>query len=400
MTNRTKCALALGLATVLGTASAASASQVGHGQNVMDEVARYKLADGAPGYTARIDDGRRVEITVAGLAERSTRRAMTGRDQFEIGSNTKTFMAALTLQLVDRGQVRLDAPVEKYLPGVVPNGKKITVRMLLNHTSGLFSYTADEKFGQQLAADPERVWTEKELLDVAFAHEPNFAPGSGWSYSNTNYTVIGLLLQKQTGKTLADLVQQRIAQPLGLKKTYYAAPYATNTGPGYAHGYSLSYQDGRRVYRDTATWPIGAWGGAAGGIISDQKDLSDFFSGLLGGKLFSHKQLNEMKTTVDMPAEDLPFTGAYGLGLMKVKVGCGTAWGHGGDTLGHHSTAMASENGRRTAVSDTTAEPFDQSTPEADRFYQVAMAAQEITVCEMLGKPVPARVLEALRGTL
>jgi D-alanyl-D-alanine carboxypeptidase len=365
----------------------------------MQDVARQVLAVGAPGYVARIDDGHRVARTVAGLADTATRRPLTSRDQFEIGSNTKTFMAALTLQLVDRGKIDLDAPVSTYLPGVVPNGKKITVRMLLNHTSGLFSYTGDEKFFTELTKDPQRVWTEQELLDVAFSHKPNFAPGKSWSYSNTNYTLIGLILQKQTGKSLPELVQQRIADPLGLKKTYYADPRAPNTGPGYAHGYAVSFAGAHPTYDDTSNWPIGGWGGAAGAIISTPNELSRFFSAVLGGKLFSQKQLNQMKTTVDLPKE-YPIAGGYGLGLFKIKSPCGTVWGHGGDTLGHHSTAVVTADGRRTAVSDTTAEPSDLTeNAGVTRFIQVAFAAENVTICEMLDKPVPASVTDALHGT-
>lgn len=379
----------------VATSAAASASTTKHGDRLMHEVGRHVLDSGAPGYMSLING----KATATGVADMETGRKLKATDQFEIGSNTKTFMSALTLQLVDRKQVKLDAPIEKYLPGVVPNGKNITVRMLLNHTSGLFSYTGDQAFAEGLYTDPQREWTEQELLDVAFKHDPNFAPGQGWSYSNTNYTLIGMLLQKQTGKSLADLVEQRIARPLGLKNTYYPEPRATNTGKGYAHGYAISFAEGEATYADTATWPIGGWGGAAGAIISDQRELARFFSAVMGGELFSQKQLNQMKKTVDLPA-DYPIKGAYGLGVFHIDSACGPIWGHGGDTNGHHSTALVTENGKKTAVSDTTAGPADLTTnPGVERFAEVAFAAQDVTACKMLGKPVPQTVLDALRGT-
>ncbi|MBT0771457.1 beta-lactamase family protein [Kineosporia sp. J2-2] len=396
-------AVVTGAATAFGSGQASGSGPASgvapKGDRVMRDVARQVLGAGAPGYTARIDDGHRVSLTTAGVADRATGRKLTGHDQFEIGSNTKTFMSALTLQLVDDGKVDLDAPVSGYLPGTVPGGDAITVRMLLNHTSGLFSYTADEDFAKGLTTDPERVWTPRELLDVAFAHDPEFAPGQGWSYSNTNYTLIGMLLEKLTGERLPDLVRERIAAPLGLRNTYFADPAATNTGPGYAHGYSVSFAGTEPAYTDTATWPIGGWGGAAGAIVSDQRDLSRFFSGLLGGELFSAEQLRQMKTTVDLPGDFL-YQGGYGLGIFRLDSACGTVWGHGGDTNGHHSTAVATGDGRRTAVSDTTAEPGDLETSDgAERFVEVAVAAQEVTVCEMLGEPVPGEVTDALHGT-
>ncbi|GAB3256769.1 serine hydrolase domain-containing protein [Kineosporia babensis] len=400
-TTKTK-AIALTAAAVLAgsgaviTASSASAHQ--KHRETMDQVAREVLKSGAPGYMARIDNGRQVQLTAQGVADRETGRKLKASDRFEIGSNTKTFMSALTLQLVDQGKVELDSSIEKYLPGVVPNGANITVRMLLNHTSGLFSYTGDEAFAEGLYSDPERVWTPEELLEVAFAHDPNFAPGQDWSYSNTNYTLIGLLLEKKTGKSLADLVQQRIVKPLGLKNTYYPEPAATNTGKGYARGYAISFADGEPTYADTSSWPIGGWGGAAGAVISDQRDLSKFFSGVMQGKLFSQQQLKEMKKTVELPA-DYPIQGRYGLGVFTIESACGPVWGHGGDTNGHHSTALVTADGRRTAVSDTTAGPADLTTnPGVERFAQVAFAAQDVTACKMLGKPVPQTVLDALHG--
>jgi D-alanyl-D-alanine carboxypeptidase len=386
----------------VGPASAAEQStaftSATHG-GTMRDVARQVLAIGAPGYMARINDGDRVATTTAGLADRATRRPLTGREQFEIGSNTKTFMATLALQLVDRGQLDLAAPVSKYLPGVVPNEKNITVRMLLNHTSGLFSYTSDPDFLPGLEKDPQRVVTERELLDVAFRHEPNFAPGQGWSYSNTNYTLIGMILQRRTGRSLPELVRERIARPLGLTRTYFADPRATNTGPGYAHGYAVRFGETPLTYTDVSDRPIGGWGGAAGAVISTQEELSRFFSAVLGGRLFSRAQLKQMKTTVDLPA-GIGIEGGYGLGVFKIVSPCGTVWGHGGDTLGHHSTAVASADGRRTAVSDTTVEPSDTEPNDGvNRYYEVAIAAQDVTICEMLDKPVPPAVLHALHGT-
>jgi D-alanyl-D-alanine carboxypeptidase len=385
--------------TVLATADRSPATGPVPGSAVMRDVARQVLGTGVPGYAARIDDGHRVTTTVAGTADTATGRPMTGSDQFEIGSNTKTFTSTLALQLVDRRQLELDAAVERYLPGVVPNGRNITVRMLLDHTSGLFSYTGDEGFLASRARDPQHVWTEREMLAAAFRNDPVFAPGKGFSYSNTNYTLVGMILEKLTGRSLPDLMRERIIGPLGLRHTYYADPRATNTGPGYAHGYAVSFAGAEPTYADTATWPIGGWGGAAGAIISTPADLSRFFSAVVTAKLFSRKQLAQMQTTVPLPAE-YPIKGGYGLGLFRIDSPCGTVWGHGGDTDGHHSTAVVSADGRRTAISDSTAGPSDLTeNPGLDRYIQVALAAQDVTVCRMLDRPVPASVLRALHGT-
>ncbi|SDT71478.1 serine hydrolase domain-containing protein [Actinoplanes derwentensis] len=381
-----------------GAAVAAAPGHVDGGRDpVMRDVARQVLSVGVPGYVARIDYGRKVGVTLAGVADRRDGRKLTVRDQFEVGSNTKTFTAVLALQLVDQGKLRLDSPVEKYLPGVVPNGRNITVRMLLQHTSGLFNYTADPDFFVDIDKRPQHVHTENELLAVAFKHAPNFAPGTDWAYSNTNYILIGMVLQKLTGRSLPALVEQRIAAPLGLVNTYFADPRAINTGPGYARGYSVSFAGTSPVYTDVSARPLGGWAGAAGAVISTPAELSRFFEALLGGDLISAEQLKQMKTTVEL-GEGFG-EGGYGLGLMRIDSPCGTVWGHGGDTLGHHSAAVTTENGRRSAVTDATAEPSDTSPNEGVlRFVKVVQAADTVTICRMLDKPAPQAVMDALRS--
>ncbi|MGN9813414.1 serine hydrolase domain-containing protein [Micromonospora sp. BQ11] len=362
------------------------------------EVAKHVMEAGPPGYIARIDNGKQIYTLAQGVADKTTGRPITVHDQFEAGSNTKTFTAVLALQQVDRGKLKLDAPVEKYLPGVVPNGENITVRMLLNHSSGLFSYTSDPDFFINMEKDPQHVHTDAELLAVAFKHEPYFAPGKGWQYSNTNYTLLGMILQKQTGKSMATLVEERITRPLGLRHTYFAEPKATGTGPGYAHGYAINYASGTPQYTDVSDWPL-SWAGAAGAMISTTTDLSRFFSAVLQGKLFSQAQLKEMKTTVPLP-EGSHIKGGYGLGLFRTDTPGGTVWGHGGDTNGHHSTAVATEDGRRTAVTNSTGEPNHLTeNPGAKRYYQATVfGADTVNIYQMLDKPVPSEVLENLRG--
>ncbi|MFG1921665.1 serine hydrolase domain-containing protein [Cryptosporangium sp. NPDC048952] len=401
MTNKTKnIAIVLAAAAALtgiGAGSVAATEQPKVNDALQREVAQHVLEAGPPGYIARIDNGRQVYTLAKGVADKTSGRRIKVTDQFEAGSNTKTFTSVLTLQQVDHGKTKLDAPVETYLPGVVPNGKNITVRMLLNHTSGLFSYTGDPDFFTNMAKDPQHVYTDAELLKIAFKHQPYFAPGKGWQYSNTNYILLGMILQKQTGQTMPELVEERITEPLGLHDTYYADPKATTD---VAHGYAIEYASGKPVYTDTSDWPIGSWGGPAGAIVTTMDDLSRFFSGVLQGKLFSQEQLKQMKTTVPLPAE-FPIKGGYGLGLFKTDSACGTVWGHGGDTMGHHSTAVATEDGRLTAVTDSTGEPLEATeNAGVKRYYQtLVFGADAVTTCQLLGKPVPADVLANLRGT-
>jgi len=367
------------------------------GDPVLADVARRVMAVGPPGYQARIGNGHRVRRTAAGLADIGTGRRMTGRDQFEAGSNTKTFTAVLILQLVDRGQVELDAPVSTYLPGVVPDVAGVTVRMLLNHTSGLYNYTEDPDLFADMENNPQHVHTDQELLAIAAKGESYFAPGQGWHYSNTNYVMLGMIAQKLTGKSMPTLVRERITRPLGMKHTYYADPRAVHTGPGFAHGYGVKFAGPTPVRVDTSSWTLG-WAGAAGAVISTTDDLATFFSAVLRGELFSKTQLAQMKTTVALP-EGYPVQGGYGLGLMRLDSPCGTVWGHGGDTVGHHSSAMATPDGRNTVTTDANAEPFDATPNDGwDRYYRVIIAADTAAICRMVGRPIPAAVLDDLHS--
>jgi D-alanyl-D-alanine carboxypeptidase len=350
------------------------------------------VAAGAAGYVARVDDGSQVTRAVAGLADRSTGRRLRTGDQFEIGSNTKTFMATLILQLVARGELALTDTVEQHLPGVVPNGRHITVRMLLNHTSGLYNYTDDAALEKKVLADPRRSWAPEQLVAVATRHRPTFAPGTSWSYSNTNYILVGMILEEVTGHSPAYLVEHRIARPLGLRHTYLVRSVAEDTGRGYAHGYLVAFgaPGTEPRYTDVSSWNLGGWANTAGAMVSTPGELSRFFTALVRGDLLPPAQLAQMRTTVPLP-RSFGVRGGYGLGLMRLETPCGTVWGHGGDTLGHHSTALVSPDGRRSAVADSTSQldPRVEPTAAAARAATAIGTADATAVCAMYGKAVP-----------
>ncbi|WP_332879938.1 serine hydrolase domain-containing protein [Kineosporia rhizophila] len=202
-----------------------------------------------------------------------------------------------------------------------------------------------------------------------------------------------------TGQELPELVDERISGPLGLKKTYLPETVATNIDQGYARGYSMKFDGALPEYTDTAAWPIDGRAGAAGAMISDQDDLAVFVSALFAGKLFSDEQLTQLKTVVDLPAA-YRSENAYGLGVHKVVTPCGTVWGLRGQTDGHQSFAVATEDGKRTAVSDVTAVPYgDEWNDGMRRWSEVTEAAEVVTLCQMLGKAAPASVGARLRGT-
>lgn len=298
---------------------------------------------GATGAVGRVDDGEDVSAVAVGEAQLGTGSRLRLTDQVRVGSVTKTVIAAITLQLVGEGLLRLNDTVQKWLPGMVPNGKAITIRMLLRHTSGIFDYVSDADWLAAVFAHPHYDWSPQELVAVATAHPPTFPPGKGLAYSNTGYILVGLILKRATGQSLHDLVSQRVVQPLGLRRTYFATS-AQFSGP-YAHGYFPPSFTGDG-YVDTSSWsPSIGW--AAGGLVSTAPDLARIYQALLSGRLLSQRLLDMMTRTVSGPA----YPGIrIGLGIWAVETKCGTVWGHEGGIPGYKSFALTNRAGTRSGV--------------------------------------------------
>ncbi|WP_081239602.1 serine hydrolase domain-containing protein [Streptomyces viridosporus] len=320
---------------------------------------------GTVGVVARSTGPHGSRYATAGVADRRTGRAVHPRDKFRIASATKTFVSTVVLQLVGEGRLSLDDTVEALLPGVVTgngnDGSRITVRQLLNHTSGLFNYTADfPAFTDAAAFRAGRfdTWTDSRLVAIAMRHAPNFEPGTRWEYSNTNYTLAGMIIEKTTGHSWQREVTRRIIRPLDLRDT--SAPVTHPAIPGrHLRGYSAF--GGDRPIDVTLLNPSGA--GAAGGMISTTADLTRFYSALMRGRLLAPAELTEMKTTVRAEELDVVWPGArYGLGLMRVDLTCGGSYySHAGDIPGYMTRNGFSEDGRHAVVVGVTG---DGSAPD------------------------------------
>ncbi len=297
--------------------------------------------DGVPGAVAVVQDGRRTQVTRSGTGDVATGKPFPRNGSFRAGSVTKTFVATVVLQLVAEGRVRLDAPVSRYLPGLLPD-RRITVRQVLQHTSGLYSYTDDLDL-----TDPEalrhRGAEPAELVAMALKHPALFPPGTSWSYSNTNYIVAGMLVEQVTGHALATEIARRITGPLGLRDTYLPRRGDERLPAPHAVGY-LPF-GGKLVDFSDFDATIA---GAAGGLVSTPADLDHFYGALLSGRLLRPAELAEMRRTV--PA-DLGIPGAgYGLGLGSVPLSCGVVWGHEGGIPGFTNFAGVGPDGRRATV--------------------------------------------------
>ena len=316
---------------------------------------------GSPGVLVLIDDGTSRFASARGLAVLDGATALRPGDRFRAGSITKTFVAVAALQLVAEQRLALDDTVDRWLPGLMPGGRRITLRDLLAHTSGLADY-ADGAFLRSTVARPHRHWSPRELVRVALRVGSVGRPGERFAYASTNYVVLGMVIERATGSTIARELRRKVIEPLGLNETSFT-PGSRIPGP-YAHGYAPSQHDGivaglataRDRSRASASW---AW--AAGAIVTTAPDLSRFVGAVLRGALFPRPLLALMR----------PAHGArYGLGLASFDTPCGTAVGHTGNLLGTVSAAWSTPDGRRRVIAMTNSYPL---SPDADTAFRTLL---------------------------
>jgi D-alanyl-D-alanine carboxypeptidase len=328
------------------TTSAAAAARPNAVQQALNTLVRD---DGMPAALASVKNRNgRTHTYTAGVGDLTTGSKVPRDGQVRIGSNTKSFTAVVVLQLVGEGKIDLDAFVDTYLPGLVRgegiDGNRITVRQLLQHTSGLPEY------GIHLddAGIRNRYFEPRELLDLALEHKADAEPGETWGYSNTNYVLAGLIVQRVTGRPLAEEIDRRIIKRIGLRHTYFPTPGDMTIRERHPRGYHRSPADG--PLRDfTEMDPSAGW--AAGQLISTNSDLNRFFTALLAGRLLPAAQLAEMRKTVPAGTSGL----RYGLGLTSRPLSCGGVyWGHGGDIAGYETRGGVTDDGRAANVAVTS----------------------------------------------
>ncbi|MDF6061647.1 beta-lactamase family protein [Streptomyces sp. JH010] len=311
---------------------------------------------GMYGAYSAVRDGSEQWRGAVGVADVDTGRPMRPDYEHRIGSITKTFTSVAVLQQVARGRIGLDAPIGDYLPELVPGerGREVTVRMLLNHTSGIADYIlpAFPKLvtdpGQALDEGRFRRMAPEEMARLGLAAEPPAQPGTH-SYANTNYIIAGLLLKKVTGQDPESYITRNVIRKAGLRHTYFPRS-AFISGP-HARMYESLYGTIDPA-RDYSVYDM-SWAGTAGAMVSTMNDLNDFYRQLLDGKLLGAAELREMKTTVPAyePAPGQEVALRYGLGLYTLKMPeGGWYWGHDGGVFGAGTWALSTEDGRRQAA--------------------------------------------------
>jgi D-alanyl-D-alanine carboxypeptidase len=299
------------------------------------------VAAGAPGAAARVRQDHRVTQAASGLADLRTGRRMRPGLHYRVGSVTKPFVATVVLQLVAEGRLSLSDTVERWLPGILPYGDQVTIRQLLNHTSGVPDNSLEPLVILYTAPHGRaRAWTPRQLVALIADRPPDFPPGTAWSYSNTGYVLAGMIVEAATGHTLGQELTRRIFRPLRLHDTFFPINRPDIPGPN-PRGYSLPLVDEAGPLLDFTVYnPSLAWG--AGNLISDLADLERFFRALLRGRLLPPRLLAQMTTPVDT---GLPGYG-YGLGLEMIDTPSGRLLGHGGAIPGFDNIVLNTKDGR------------------------------------------------------
>jgi D-alanyl-D-alanine carboxypeptidase len=300
-------------------------------------------------------------VTTLCTANIYTGTRMSSTDHMRVGSITKTLTATIILQLAQRHRISLDAPVSTYWSGV-PNGHRITIRHMLNMTSGLYNYSEDPAFNRRLDTNPSYIWSPLQLLHIAFSHHVYFQPGKGWHYSNTNYILLGLIAEKLTKHSLGYDFERSIFRPLSMTETSLADK-SPNMPKPHAHGYlfignlaSLAAPTLTGKAAAWADWSAGnptdetyaspSWAWAAGGAISTTRDLLKWGPALATGKGVLNAAMQHQRISNLVPTSPAPGAPLYGLGIAKFA----GFLGHDGQLPGYNSFVGYDPSLRATIV--------------------------------------------------
>lgn len=346
-------AVPLVAAIALGAAGGAASAAPSKGEaESLKSRAQGLVGAGYPAALAAVTDSKGESAGVAvGKGSLETGQAPPLDGEVRIGSNTKTFVAVVVMQMVQEGKVGLDEPIETYLPGLIKgegiDASRITVRQLLQHTSGLPEHT-DYYFSSNAAAleNIQHYIPARDLLDVALSKPAAFEPGTQWSYSNTNYIVLGMLIERVSQRPVGEQIDQRIIKRLGLSHTYFPGNGEKKIRGSHPQGYHINGEGKLEdVTEMDASLP---W--AAGAMVSTPSELNTFFQAVFDGRLLTQTSIDEMKKGVDTGSGGM----VYGLGLFGTPLSCGgTSWGHGGGIFGYETHNAVGPDGTAVTVAVT-----------------------------------------------
>ncbi|HEY8516082.1 MAG TPA: serine hydrolase domain-containing protein [Candidatus Binatia bacterium] len=333
--------------------------------------------DGPPGAIAVVQRGGRLEVFTAGLGDVAQRRRMRPTDHMRVASVAKAFSGAVALSLVDRGLLSLDDTLGELLPGLGNGWESVTLRDLLNHTSGVPSFTSSLEFAERIDAFPRVPVPPRALVEYVADEELEFEPGSRYSYSNTDNILVGLMAEAATGRAYQHLLAARVLSPLGLRQT--SLPSGYRMPRPYIHGYDVAPGlpfDVSEILAAGYTW-------ASGGVVSTPLELNRFIRAYAGGKLFGGEARAQQLEFIPGASSEPPGPGrnSAGLGIFRYETDCGTLYGHTGNIFGYTQFAAATLDGRRSVVVSVN----EQISPGIrDDVFELLHRAYEVAACAAL----------------
>lgn len=334
---------------------------------------------GPPGAIAVLKHESRTEVYRAGVAEIGTDRPIEVTDHMRIASTAKAYSGAVALQLVDRGKLRLNDTIGKVLPQLPRAWHRVTLRQLLNHTSGLPDYSADPEFLALVTENPRRRFDSRRLLDFVADEPLLFRPGARYAYSNSDNIAVALMAEAATGCRYEDLLARLVYRPLHLRST--SLPQGYRMPEPYMHGYDVTPpnppEDVSEVLSASGVW-------ASGGIISTPKDMTAFIRGYAGGKLISDRTRHQQLKWVNGASEPAgPGRNQAGLAIFRYTTRCGVVYGHTGNFPGYTQLIAATPDGKRSLTFSLTTQINKTNKPE---LLERLRAVEENFVCALLRK--------------
>lgn len=374
-------ALAAALA-LLASASASASQATGRADRALDRALQelVEVEGGPPGVIAVVQRGADRRVHRAGVAALGHAATPGGRMRMRIASTAKAFSGALALALVQEGKLRLGDTIAEIVPGLPAAWGAVTLHEALSHTSGIPDFSKSEVFLDALRADPlHGPRDQAELLSYIAGKPLEFEPGSRYRYSNSDNIVVALMAEAATGLSYAEALRREVLKPLGLRRT--SLPASARMPAPYMRGYDI---DEKGETEDVSEIIDPQWTGASGGLVSTPLDLNAFARGYVGGELFGSRVRRQQLVLLNGHSEPPgPGRNRAGAAIFRYRTGCGTVFGHTGNTPGYTQFFAASGNGRRSVTVSAT----EQLTPAVrGEVFKVLRRAGEKAVCAALAR--------------
>jgi D-alanyl-D-alanine carboxypeptidase len=335
---------------------------------------------GPPGAIAVVQRGEYREVHAFGVRNVKLGLPMRANDRMRLASTSKAFSGAVALSLVSKGTLSLGDTIGKRLPGLPDSWHEITLRRLLDHTSGLPNFTEDPDYLAALGSNPTDAPPPRRLISYVEDEPLNFEPGTEYRYSNTDNVIVGLMVEAATGDPYERQLEKQVFGPLGLEET--GLPRGADLKSPFIHGYDNDPT--QRPPADLSEVLASGWVWASGGMVSTPTDLNAFARGYVGGDLFDRKTRERQRTVVAGGSSEPPGPGknSAGLGIFRYQTRCGTVWGHTGNYPGYTQFLAASPNGRRSVAVSVN----EQLSPEqgAPGVFDALRRAEAKAVCAAL----------------